>query len=159
MNKEKDFKHYAMIFIMASVAIGIFVVIQIIQNGTNFEPNSLVALLIIPITFTFFLFVFDKVLNAVLPKSWKPQANQTTDFELFIINSTNLLAIETQLSIEERRRLFEDDKFNKALSQIFTIKKHGESEHLSYSIILKKYKNSSKEHKALSTIIDSTIIQ
>ncbi len=155
MKKTKGFKYYAFIFAVSAVAIAIYAIFVSIRGDIKIDFQSVVYLLFLPVMFTGLLFIFDKLFGLIIPAKYKEGSGEMTEFEQFHGEVNALVDSSTSFSIEEYRRLRESVKFQKAISQVFTVKKHGENPELTWEYLSRKFKKGSNECVALNLIIDS----
>lgn len=155
MNKTKGLKYYAFIFLVATVAIAIYVLILFLRGAYEGEPATLLTMFLIPVVFVGFLFIFDKIFNFILPARFKQQDVQKTEYEMFLEEVNKIVSNNMEVTLEEGRRLRESDRFQKSLSQVFTIIKHGENKALTYEYLQKKFKKDTKEYEAINLVIES----
>lgn len=155
MNKTKGLKYYAFIFGVAVVAIGIYILVLFIQGDYEGEPSSLLTMFLIPIVFVGFLFIFDKIFNLLLPAKFKNYENQKTEYQVFLDQVNDIVGSNMEISLEDSRKLRDNQRFQKSLSQVFTILKHGENKELTWEYLQKKFKKDSLEFEALNLVIIS----
>lgn len=156
MNKKKGLKYYTLVFLAALAGLMIYTLIQTLNGSVPFQLETIVFIIVIPIAFTGFLFVFDRVFELILPKRLKhQQTGAPTEFQLFLNEVNMIIKDKIELGLEDTRKLRENDKFQKTLSQIFTIKKHGETEQLTYDYLQKKFKKDTNEYQVVNLVIDA----
>lgn len=152
MGQQKNWKYYLMIFGIAMLAIVIYLVINWIDTGV-FDVGMLIMAVILPTIFTMFLIVFDKLFGVLFPSRQSKQTKRS-DFELFLIEMNTSLNEQASFSIQEYRKLQDNERFQKTLKQLYTIKTEGETEDLSLEYMSKKFKKSSVEYQAVQIIIN-----
>lgn len=152
MGQQKNWKYYLMIFGIAMLAIVIYLVINWINTGV-FDVGMLIMAVILPTIFTMFLIVFDKLFGVLFPSRQSKQTKRS-DFELFLIEMNKSLNEQASFSIQEYRKLQDNERFQKTLKQLYTIKTEGETEDLSLEYMSKKFKKSSVEYQAVQIIIN-----
>lgn len=156
MNRNKGLKYYAFVYLAALVGLVIYSVLQTVNGTIEFGVDIVIPIIIIPVAFTGFLWVFDRVFEMILPKRFKMQQSaQPTEYEQFLKEITLVINNEMKLSLEDSRKLRENEKFQKTLSQIFTIKKHGENGQLTFDYLRKKFKKDTNEYTVVNLIIDT----
>ena len=118
MKNKRGLKYYAMIFGMSTVALVIYVVILLVSANEKITFSVVWPLLFIPLLFTSLVFVFDKLLDRFVPKKYRRYQNEPTEFDRFLQEVNNIVEETQNISIEDARRLRENEKFQKTLSQI-----------------------------------------
>ena len=91
----------------------------------------------------------------VLPKKFRTNSPQKTEFQEFLDLVNEIVGKNMEFTLEEERRMRENVKFQKSLSQVFTIIKHGENDEITWDYLQKKFKKDSKEFEALNLVIES----
>ena len=153
MKKNKNFRYYALIFGFATLAVFLYGVIDTIANKVI--SNEIVFMIVVtPILFTTFLFVFDKIFDLIFPKVFKPKQNTTEDSKDFMHHINHLVESQVEFSIEDFRRIRVNEKFQKALKQSYKIYINGETEEISYEFLLKKFKKDTNEFKAINIVVE-----
>ena len=132
MAQKKDFKYYLMIFGIAMLAILLYTVIGWISSG-EFSSELLLLAILVPTTFTVFLFLVDTLIAKLFPKRLKKQDGEA-GFDRFVKEMNVALNNGSSFTIQDYRELQDSEKFQKTLKQLFTIKTSGESEDLSLNI-------------------------
>ncbi len=153
MTKNKGIKYYAFIFGVATVGIFLYVTVLAVRDG-GYSPAFWFLLMVLPITFTLFVFVFDKVFDFIFPKK-KKQSSEEEEFYVFLAKVSDIIDEEPRFSIEDRRRLRDDKYFSKAIHQVYVILKFGETKDLTYDYLSKKFKKDSKEFIAINNVIQN----
>lgn len=152
MNTEKNFKYYLKIFIIGTVAIFLFAVVDAIRNK-GFDNQLLLTMLFAPVLFTVLLFGFDKLFELIIPNKLKNKTKDKDNYQQFL-NVINLeVETQTEFTIEDYRRLRDSEKFQKSLRQAFRILEEGESEDVSFEYLGKKFKKDSREYTAMNIVI------
>ena len=139
MKKTKGFKYYAFIFGVSTTAIAIYAAFIVIRGDVEINAQSVLYLLTLPLMFTSLLFVFDKLISFLIPDKYKAGNDEMSEFNSFLNDVNKTVDSKTSFSIEEYRRLRDNPKFQKAISQIFNITKHGETADLSWDYLSKKF--------------------
>lgn len=149
MKNRRGLKHYLRFWGIASVLYAIFVV----YNGitTEFDPAIIISILYLPFIFTLFLYVFDSIFDRIWPNKKEVAEDK---YESFIKKVTVVIHEELQLSVEDYRRMGENDRFQKALRQAYAILQEGETEGRNFVFLEKKFKKDTKEYKALKIVIE-----
>lgn len=153
MQQTKNFRYYLLIFIIATLAIFIYATISAIIEG-SFDVILLITMGVAPAVFTVFLFLFDRIFDMIFPKKLKDKQQNKDNYKAFLSVINKEVELHTDFSIEEYRRLRESEKFQKTLKQVFRIMENGETEELSYSYLLKKFKKTTNEFTALNIVIE-----
>ena len=152
MGQKKNFKYYLLIFGIAMLAILIYTVINWVSTGT-FQMGMLWSALFLPLLFTTFLFIFDKIFEKLFPKQKKLQGEKD-DINNFVNKMNAAMDKDGGFSITDYRTLQESERFQKTLKQLYSIKKDGETEDLTMDYLSKKFKKSTVEYKAIQIIIE-----
>ncbi len=156
MNRTKGLKYYALVFGAALLGLIVYVLFQTITTDYTIDSQIIVYILVIPVVFTLFLFVFDRLFEAFMPNKFKVlSAKDKTEYDRFLDEVNSIINGKIELSLEDSRKLRDNEKFQKTLSQIFTIKKHGETEQLTYEYLQKKFKRNTNEFKIVSLVIET----
>lgn len=150
MNNKKGFKYYGIVFLVSVVAIVIYMIINNIQ-GNDLELAYIVSLFFVPLFFTLALFVFDRLIEAILPKKKQPQLDE---YKTYVEEATELLRSDDSFEIEDFKKLRENEKFQRVLKQIYNIKTQGETEDSNYKMVHKRFKKDSLEYKAVAKLIE-----
>jgi hypothetical protein len=134
------------------MATGIYVIYLIINGFSSggIEPALLLSITYLPLLFTLFLFVFDSIFDRILPSKEKKADDA---YQVFIKQTTKKVNENLALSIEDFRRLRENEKFQKALYQAYQIYLNGENEDINYVFLEKKFKKDTNEYKALEIVV------
>lgn len=153
MNQQKGFRYYLMIFGLATVAILLYTGFDAISNG-GFDNSLLWSLALAPIIFTFFLFVFDRLFDFIIPSKAKQKNKGKDAYSDFLAIINMEVETQTEFSIEDFRRLRDSEKFQKAMKQSYRILTDGETEDITYEYLLKKFKKESREQVAMNVVIN-----
>lgn len=146
MNGKKGLRYYSIIFIISVIAVGIYTIIQMI-NGLTIDGATAATLIVIPLTFTILLFAFDKILEFIFPQKEKTQ--EIDDYGKFILKATEYLKENSDLEIEDFRKLRNSEKFQRALKHLHIISEDGESDKVGYKMVLSRFKKDSLEYRAI----------
>jgi uncharacterized membrane protein YhiD involved in acid resistance len=152
MGQKKNFKYYLMIFGIAVLAILIYVVINWISSGI-LDTAMFWSALFLPLLFTLFLFVFDKIFDKLFPKKRSSQGEKD-GFNKFVNILNASLDKNGEFSIQDYRTLQDSERFQKTLKQLYTIKTNGETEDLTIDYLSKKFKKTTVEYKAVQIIVE-----
>ena len=150
MNNKKGIKYYGIIFVVSVLAIVLYLVINGLQ-GNDLTPTYMVSLLFVPFFFTLALFVFDRIIEVLIPRKKEPKADE---YKQFVIKSTEKLSADDEFEIEDFKKLRENERFQRVLKQIFNIEKNGETEESNYKMVRKRFKKDTLEYKAVIKIIE-----
>ena len=153
MRQTKNVKYYLTIFFIATGAIFLYATIDAFANN-GYSSDMLLSLAFAPISFTGFLFLFDKVIDLVFPKKLKKKREDKNEYQAFLNTINKEVETQVDFSVEDFRRLRESDRFQKALGQAYRVYKEGETAELSYDFLRKKFKKDTKEFIALNIVID-----
>lgn len=156
MKKTRGFKHYLKFWLIATGLYGAYVVYLAYQEGSfnlseSFNNTVIFSIVLLPITFTLLLFMFDQIFD----KIWPSKDKKTDDeFNEFLKKTTTTVNQKLDLGIEDFRRLRESEKFQKSLYQAYQIFLIGETEEINYTLLNKKFKKDSTEYNALMIVIN-----
>jgi len=150
MKKTRGFKHYLKFWLIATGLYGSYIVYLAYQDGAFNQP-ALLSVGLLPLLFTFLLFVFDQIFDRIWPTKEKKTDDEFNDF---LIKTTSKVNEKLQLSIEDFRRLRENVRFQKSLYQAYQVYLIGETEEINYTFLNKKFKKDSKEYNALMIVIE-----
>lgn len=154
MNKKKGIKYYALIFFMSIAALLIYTLMLYFTSDVQLTFTAIYPLFFIPVMFTGLVFVFDLIFDRVLPQKWRSNQVKRTEYDDFLDQVNKVVNEQLTLSLEDSRRLRDNQRFQKALSQAFSLNKHGESETLSWAYLEKKFKKDTNEYMALQVVIE-----
>ena len=90
--------------------------------------------------FIFFVFMFDTLLDPLFNRFKKPKTNEASLYKEFFQKMTYEVNEQCDFTIEDFRRLRENEKFQKGLQQAFKIKNNGETNELNFVLLEKKFK-------------------
>lgn len=149
MKKTRGFKHYLKFW---GIATGLYAayIIYLAYDAGEFDSSVIFSIVVLPLAFTFLLFVFDQLFD----KIWPTKEKKTDDeFSEFLKQTTSKVNDELELGIEDFRRLRENVSFQKALYQAYQIHLIGETEGINYTFLKKKFKKDTNEYNALMIVI------
>jgi hypothetical protein len=149
MKKTRGFKHYFRFWVIATLLYTAYVSYLAYTEG-YFNPAVLVSVGILPVLFTFLLFVFDQIFDRIWPTKEKKTDDEFNDF---LNKTTTRVNEKLELSIEDFRRLRENEKFQRSLYQAYQIYLIGETEDINYTLLNKKFKKETIEYNALMIVI------
>lgn len=151
MKTKRTFKYYLTFYGVATLFYAFYMVIQT-RNTGGIQFLHVLMVLLVPLMFIIFLFLFDTLTDKLIPKNKK----QTIDdeYKLFLTKVTTAVNEELKLGIEDFRRLRENDKFQKALYHCYLISKDGETQDINFAFIQKKFKKDTNELKAIKIVIE-----
>lgn len=92
----------------------------------------------------------DKFMHKSKPKKVEDR------YKLFLELAAKRVNDMEGFSIEDFRRLRENERFQKTLHQCFTIYENGEQDELNFNYLSKKFKSNTNEYKALELVIEDT---
>jgi len=153
MKQNKGLKYYLKIFGIAVVALLIYTIVDYYKNDA-LNVDMLVIAVLVPLVFTAFLFVFDKIFDFIFNKISKRKPKKDTGYDAFLSMINKIVEEQTNFTIEEYRHLRINERFQKSLKQIYTIYETGETEDLSYDYLHKKFKKNTNEFIALNIVIE-----
>ncbi len=150
MRTKRDFKYYVRMYLIALVVYLGYVGFLSFQAG-GVDWTLVLGAAYIPVIFILFMYVFDRLFDKLFPPKEKKQADA---FKAFAKQCTEAVDEELELSLEEFRRLRENQKFQKALYHAYHIVENGETEEINFVFLEKKFRNDTNEAKAMDIIID-----
>lgn len=149
MKNKRGLKHYLRFWILASIVYTIYIIVLSIRDG--FTVELFLPVLYLPLVFTFLLFVFDMIFDRIWPQKGKKEDDE---FNSFIKKTTFEVNEQLELSIEDFRRLRENEKFQKSLYQAYQIYLIGETEEINFVFLDKKFKKDTIEFKAMEVVVN-----
>ena len=153
MKNKNGFKRYVKLYGLVLVAYSVYVLVNVTQND-GLDANIILSLIIIPVLFTALIFLFDTIMEPFFNRLRKGKTtNVQEQYKQFFMVITNQVNTECEFSIEDFRRLRENEKFQKALQQAFNIKENGETPDLNFTLLEKKFKKNSREYEAMQVVI------
>jgi uncharacterized membrane protein len=151
MKNKKGLKYYFKLYLLLlTVYLGITVVMAALNDWT-FEPTQLASVTYLPILFIVFLYVFDTIFGMVIKPKHKVGEEE---LDKFLKQVTIEVEKEKDFTIEDYRRLQENDRFQKALNHSFDIYKNGETKEMNLAFLEKKFKKDTVEGKAMIIVLD-----
>ncbi|AIO18251.1 hypothetical protein KQ51_00363 [Candidatus Izimaplasma bacterium HR1] len=148
MKNKRGFKHYLRFWMLATVLYSAYVIF--ISSRDGMELSFILSAVYLPIVFTFLLFAFDTVFDRIWPQKDK---KSDQEFDEFLKKTTYKVNEELELSIEDFRRLRENEKFQKSLYQVYQIYLIGETEEINFIFLEKKFKKDTTEYVALEIVV------
>ena len=79
MKKTRGFKHYLRFWLIATGLYAIYI-IYLSFDAAAFDPSVLFSIGILPLAFTFLLFVFDQIFDKIWPSKEKKKDDEFSDF-------------------------------------------------------------------------------
>lgn len=149
MKNKRGFKHYLKFWGLATAVYTVYILIVSIRDG--FDVALILPVFYLPIVFTFLLFVFDLIFDRIWPQKDKKEDDE---FKSFISKTTFEVNEQLSLSIEDFRRLRENEKFQKSLYQAYQIYLIGETEEINFTFLDKKFKKDTTEYKAMEIVVN-----
>jgi len=153
MKNKRGFKHYLKFYALIVIVYFIYVSILAITNG-GYDPVLLLSIGYLPIMFIFFVFMFDTLLDPLFNRFKKPKTNEASLYKEFFQKMTYEVNEQCDFTIEDFRRLRENEKFQKGLQQAFKIKNNGETNELNFVLLEKKFKKNTREYQAMIVVIN-----
>ena len=151
MKNSRGFKYYIKFYLVITGAYIIYVLYNTYLAEWKFNAYLLLSVVYLPILFVGFIYIFDTVLDKILPKS---KVKKKDAFLSFANEATKSVDEQLSLSIEDFRRLRDNHRFQKALYQTYKISENGETEEINFTFIRKKFKRDTIEYKALNIVIN-----
>ena len=149
MNYKKGFRYYGFVFAMSTLAIVIFLAVNSFQ-GADISATYILSILTVPFVFTTFLFIFDRIIDAIFNRKKKQEVDL---YEAFLLEATNLLKETGEFDIEDFKKFRNNVKFQRVLKILFRIKEHGETTDANYKMVEKRFKKDTKEQKAIEYLM------
>jgi len=153
MKNKRGFKHYLKFYALIVVVYFIYVSILAITNG-GYDAVLLLSIVYLPVLFIFFVYMFDSLLDPLFNRIKKPKSSEANLYKEFFQVITYQINEQSDFSIEDFRRLRENEKFQKGLQQAFKIKSNGETEELNFVLLSKKFKKGTREYEAMNIVIE-----
>ena len=149
MKKKKGLKYYALILVVSSIALAVYMVYLRFKDG-EFDSELFQSLAYVPIMFTSLLFVFDLIFDKILPN--KGKANNVK-YDTYMKISSLAIKNECDFTIEEYTKLRSEQKFQKGLAQAFRIYDNGENDDFNFEFLERKFKKGTNEYEAFQIVI------
>ena len=149
MKNKRGFKHYLRFWMLATVIYSAYVIFISSRDGV--DVAFVITAVYLPILFTFLLFVFDSVFDRIWPQKDK---KEDQEFDEFLKKTTFQVNEKLNLSIEDFRRLRENERFQKSLYQVYQIYLIGETDEINYVFLEKKFKKDTIEYNALEIVVN-----
>lgn len=153
MGQTKGFRYYLTIFIIATAALLIYATIDAISNH-GFDKSLLLTFTLAPVTFTGFLYIFDRIIDFIFPKKMKAKKEDKQEYQNFLKNINRAVEENSELSIEDFHQLRISEKFQKALGQAYRIFKQGETVDLTLGYLSRKFKKNTREYIAINIVVN-----
>ncbi|MFP4286252.1 MAG: hypothetical protein ACLFRI_01025 [Candidatus Izemoplasmataceae bacterium] len=147
--KNKDsLAYYALIFLGISIGLLIFgFLFPSRRDGLSYN-EWIAAFWFYPFLVVFVIFFYRKVTK----KMFKRLDKQNEERQ-FVLHMSKVVKDELGYEIEDFRRLRENEKFQKALLDAYTIYQDGETQLINYDTLSRKFDPKSKEFDAVTLII------
>ena len=153
MKNKKGFKHYVRFYGFVVLAYSIYTIILSFQLGT-FSLGMGLSIIYLPLLFVALVYVFDTITEPFFARLGKGKNNpETLQYKQFFQVLTNKVNTECDFTIEDFRRLRENDRFQKGLQQAFRILQDGETPELNFILLEKKFKKSTREYEAMEVVV------
>lgn len=153
MKRKKGLKHYAKFYAFVVVAYFIYIAINALQND-GFNQAMLASLVYLPVMFIGLVWLFDTILDPFFNRlSRGKKTSEQERYRQFFMLITNEINTQCEFSIEDFRRLRENEKFQKGLQQAYRIQDDGETTELNFTLLEKKFKKNSREYTAMQVVI------
>lgn len=149
MKSKKGLKYYAIIFMVSVLALVLYATYLYFKNG-ELDSEIILSLVYVPVIFTGFLFVFDKLFDKIFPPKTKVSDNK---FNAYLKTVSESIQKECEFTIEEYKKLRTNQKFQKGLEQAFRVYDNGENEEMNFKFLEHKFKNGSNEYVAFQLVI------
>ena len=146
MKNKKGIKYYALILVFSSISLVLYVVYL---NISDKEIDT--DLYYVPVMFTGFLILFDKIQEKIFPKKNKVSHDK---FNTYLKSASVAIQKDCDLSIEDYKKLRNDQKFQKGLGQAFRVYDKGESEDVNFEFLERKFKKGTNEYIAFQAVIN-----
>lgn len=154
MKRKKGLKYYAKFYAFVVVAYAIYIIIIGVRNG-EFNADMLASMVYLPIMFVGLIWLFDSLLEPFFNRIGKGKTTIVQQqYRDFFTKLTNVVNTQCDFSIEDFRRLRENEKFQKALQQSFKVLTEGETPDMNFTLLDKKFKKDSREYEAMQVVIE-----
>ena len=150
MNPKKGYRYYAIVFLFSVLALGVYVAYLAIKEG-SIDYELINSLMLIPLMFTLFLFVFDLIFAKIFPSKSKQDNDQ---YKIYLDHVGKAITDQCDFGIEDYRRLRANASFQKSVEQVYKLITDGETEEINYQFLDKKFKKNTNEYIALSVVIN-----
>ncbi len=150
MKNKRGFKYYVRFYLIVLV-VYLAYISYLAFTGEGYDTTLLLSAAYLPLGFTFFLFLFDTLFDRIFPSKDKKSDDE---FTKFLQLTTKRVNEDLEFSIEDFRRLRDNEKFQKSLWQLYQIKLFGETEEINFVMIRKKFKKDTREYKAVEVVIE-----
>lgn len=155
MKNSRGIKYYVRFYLIILIGYLIYITLDAYNNSWDFRTDMIIGITYIPLMFVAFVYIFDTILEKIFPRMKSIRQNKPNDqYKEFLNVCTNRINDELQLGIEDFRRLRENERFQKALHQAYEITENGETEAVNFLFLKKKFKNNTKEYKAINIVLD-----
>ncbi|QMS84971.1 hypothetical protein [Candidatus Xianfuyuplasma coldseepsis] len=153
MKRKKGLKYYAKFYVFVLVAYVIYIVIIGARNG-EFDATMLGSMVYLPIMFVGLVWLFDSLLEPFFKRIGRgKQTGVQEQYREFFTTLTNEVNTQCEFSIEDFRRLRENERFQKALQQSYKVMTEGETPDMNFTLLDKKFKKDSREYEAMQVVI------
>ena len=156
MNKNQRNKesllYYVLIFIAISAGVAIFGLFPVRRDGLEYI-DWISIYWPYPFLVVIMLFFYKRLTSKMFKKLDRQNQEQN-----FILHMSGFVKDELKFEVEDFRRLRENDKFQKALFDAYTIYLDGETAEFSYEKIAQKFEKGTKEQQAVDIVIRETKI-
>ncbi len=153
MKRNRSLKSYIRTFIIVLGVYSLYLAVLFIRaNAVDY--SLLATILYMPLIFISLLYVMDLIMDKLMHKR-KPVKKEDR-YKVFLESAAKRVNEIEGFSLEDFRRLRENERFQKTLHQCFTIYEDGEKDELNFKYISKKFKSNTNESKALELVIEDT---
>ncbi len=150
MNPKKGYRYYAIVFLFSVFALGLYVGYLALKEG-SIDYDLVNSLMLVPLMFTLFLFVFDLIFEKIFPSKAKQGNDQ---FQIYLDRVGKAITDQCEFGIEDYRRLRGNSSFQKSVEQAYKIIIDGETEEINFLFLDKKFKKNTNEYIALLVVVN-----
>lgn len=150
MKNKKGLKYYATIFAFSTSALVLYVIYLRFKDG-EFDMEVILPLLYVPVVFTGFLFSFDRLFEKIFPNQKKVK---NIKYNNYIKDIGTAIEVECVFSIEDYKRLRNNQKFQKGIEQAFRVYDKGETDDVNFEFLGRKFKKGTNEYIAFQEVIN-----
>jgi len=149
MKNRRGIKYYLRFWLIAMFLYFAFVSYVAFKND-GFTLSIVLSVLYVPFLVTFFMYFFDVIIDWLFPKK---EHKEEDDVKKFLAEMTKFVDDECDFTMEDFKRLRDNDGFQKALFHLYLIKIKGETDDINFIKLEKRFKKDTKEYQAVSIVI------
>jgi len=148
MNRKKDLKYYTKVFTFSFIGLILYIIYLWIRTGV-LDPLALGNWVYIPIVFTFITFIFDKSTDY-----FSSSQTKKLGYSEFVRNISLELKKSDKYTIEDFRKIRENQKFQKSLEQAYSIIEKGATDTINIQMLERKFETGTMEYDAVLILIE-----